>query len=381
MWMSLNEILNQGRSGFAAHFHRHELPTPSVMSAFAKKIITWQKRDGRHDLPWQKTRDPYRIWLSEIMLQQTQVSAVVPYYARFLERFPNIATLASASLDEVMPFWAGLGYYARARNLHRGAQQIMTMHHGIFPKNFEAIHALSGIGRSTAAAISAFAFGEKCAILDGNVKRVFARHFCVEGDVTSKPVENRLWLIADANLPDADIESYTQGLMDLGATVCKRSQPSCLICPLRKSCMAFDQGRVDALPGKRIRRETPHRQTRMLVIIYAGEVLLEKRPMTGIWGGLWSLPEIAVDADVDVFKTLQLRLGLTGRKTKEMPTVEHGFTHFSLSIYPLHITLAKPPLRAMEPGLIWLNLDDAIAAAIPAPVKRILESVKSAQQS
>ncbi len=349
------------------------------MSAFAKKIIMWQKRDGRHDLPWQKTRDPYRIWLSEIMLQQTQVSAVVPYYARFLERFPDIATLASASIDEVMPYWAGLGYYARARNLHRGAQQIMAMYHGSFPKDFDAIHALSGIGRSTAAAISAFAFGEKCAILDGNVKRVFARHFCVEGDVTSKPVEDRLWLIAEANLPATDIESYTQGLMDLGATVCKRSQPSCLICPVRKSCVALDQGRVDELPGKRIRREIPHRETRMLVIIYAGEVLLEKRPMTGIWGGLWSLPEMAVDADV--LKTLHIRHGLTARKTKEMLTVEHGFTHFSLSIHPVQITPAKPPPRAMEPGAIWLNLDDAIAAAIPAPVKRILESVRSGRQS
>ena len=348
------------------------------MSAFAKKIITWQKRDGRHDLPWQKTRDPYRIWLSEIMLQQTQVSAVVPYYARFLERFPDIATLASASIDEVMPFWAGLGYYARARNLHRGAQQIMAMHDGIFPTDFDAIYALSGIGRSTAAAISAFAFGKKRAILDGNVKRVFARHFCVEGDVTSKPVEDRLWLIADANLPDTDIESYTQGLMDLGATVCKRSQPSCLICPVRKSCVALDHGRVDELPGKRIRREIPHRETRMLVIVYAGEVLLEKRPMTGIWGGLWSLPELALDADI--LKTLQLRHGLTGRKTIEMPTVEHGFTHFSLSIHPVQITPAKPPPRAMEPGLIWLNLDDSIKAAIPAPVKRILESVKPDHQ-
>ena len=348
------------------------------MTAFAKKIITWQKCAGRHDLPWQKTRDPYRIWLSEIMLQQTQVSAVVPYYARFLARFPDIATLASASIDEVMPLWAGLGYYARARNLHRGAQQIIAMHGGIFPKDFDAIHALSGIGRSTAAAISAFAFGEKRAILDGNVKRVFARHFCVEGDVTSKPVEDSLWLIADANLPDTDIESYTQALMDLGATVCKRRQPSCLICPVRKSCVALDQGRVAELPGKRIRRENPHRQTRMLVIIYAGEVLLEKRPMTGIWGGLWSLPEIAVDADV--MKTLRLRHGLNGRTTKEMPTVEHRFTHFSLSIHPVQITPAKPPPRAMEPGVIWLHLDDAITAAIPAPVKRILESVKAVHQ-
>ncbi len=345
------------------------------MSAFAKKIITWQKREGRHDLPWQNTRDPYRIWLSEVMLQQTQVAAVVPYYERFLGRFPDIASLAAASLDDVMPFWAGLGYYARARNLHRGAQQIMADHNGIFPKDFDAIHALSGIGRSTAAAISAFAFGERRAILDGNVKRVFARHFCVEGDVKSKSVEDQLWLLAEVNLPRTEIESYTQGLMDLGATLCKRSQPSCLLCPVHKSCIALEQGRVEMLPAKGNVREMPHRQTRMLVIISSGEVLLERRPPTGIWGGLWSLPELPVEADI--FKTLHSRYGLTGRTTREMVRVEHGFTHFSLSIFPVEITPTKILLRAMEPGLIWLNLDDALNAAIPAPVKRILKSLNS----
>jgi A/G-specific adenine glycosylase len=345
------------------------------MSAFAKKIIVWQKNEGRHDLPWQNTRDPYRIWLSEVMLQQTQVAAVVPYYERFLVRFPDFATLAAASLDEVMPFWAGLGYYARARNLHRGAQQIMAVHGGVFPKEFDAIHSLSGIGRSTAAAISAFAFGERRAILDGNVKRVFARHFCVEGDVKSKSVEEQLWLLAEAQLPRTEIESYTQGLMDLGATLCKRSRPDCQHCPVKKSCVALEQGKVEMLPGKSKTRELPHRQTRMLVIISSGEVLLEKRPPAGIWGGLWSLPELPVDADM--FKTLQARYGLKSRASREMPQVNHSFTHFSLAIFPIEITPAKIPLRAMQPGLIWLNLDDAVNAAIPAPVKRILKSVCS----
>ena len=358
-----------------ACYHRQESSTLNVMSAFARKIITWQKREGRHDLPWQNTRDPYRIWLSEVMLQQTQVAAAVPYYERFLRRFPDVASLAAAPLDDVMPFWAGLGYYARARNLHRGAQQIMAEHNGIFPKAFDAIHALSGIGRSTAAAISAFAFGEKRAILDGNVKRVFARHFCMDGDVKSKPVEDRLWRLAEAHLPRTEIESYTQGLMDLGATVCKRSQPSCLLCPVRKSCIALEQGRVEMLPAKGKTREMPHRQTRMLVIISYGEVLLEKRPPTGIWGGLWSLPELPVEADI--FKTLHSRYRLIGRTAREMVRIEHGFTHFSLSIFPVEITPAKIPLRAMEPGLIWLNLDDALNAAIPAPVKRILKSLNS----
>ncbi len=347
------------------------------MSTFARKIIVWQKRNGRHDLPWQNTRDPYRIWLSEVMLQQTQVSAVIPYYERFLSRFPDVATLASASLDDVMPYWAGLGYYARGRNLHRGAQQILSLHGGDFPKDFADIHALSGIGRSTAAAISAFAFGQRCAILDGNVKRVFARHFCIDGDVKTKPVEDLLWRTAESQLPRTGIEAYTQGLMDLGATVCNRNKPACLLCPVAKSCRALGEGRIDELPGKSPKREVPHRQTRMLVIISNGEVLLERRPPTGIWGGLWSFPELALKEDIPA--ALQLRLGLTVGDAREMPTVDHGFTHFSLTIFPVEITLEKQPSRAMEPGSIWLNLEDAIEAAIPAPVKRIIEIAKSAQ--
>ena len=345
------------------------------MSAFARKIIVWQKREGRHELPWQNTRDPYRIWLSEVMLQQTQVAAVVPYYNRFLARFPDIDTLATASLDDVMPFWAGLGYYARVRNLHRGAQQILEKHDGSFPKEFDAIHALAGIGRSTAAAISAFAFGEKRAILDGNVKRVFARHFCVEGDVRTKQVEDSMWLLAEANLPQTQVEAYTQGLMDLGAAICKRNQPACPLCPVRKSCSALEKDLVNALPGKGKKREVPHRQIRMLVIISSGEVLLEKRPPTGIWGGLWSLPELPIDEDIA--RRLQLRYGLSAPAMREMTRVDHGFTHFSLSIFPVEVTLAKLPLQAMAPGLIWLSLDDALEAAIPAPVKRILKAVQS----
>ena len=311
------------------------------------------------------------------MLQQTQVSAVIPYYQRFLSRFPDVATLANASLDDVMPFWAGLGYYARARNLHRGAQQIMSQHSGDFPQEFEAIHALAGIGRSTAAAISAFAFRQRRAILDGNVKRVFARHFCIDGDVKTKPIEDCLWRTAEAQLPRTDIEAYTQGLMDLGATVCKRSKPACMLCPVAKSCRALAEGRVNELPGRGQKREIPRRQTRMLVIISNGEVLLERRPPVGIWGGLWSFPELAIETDIPA--AIRLRLGLSVNTVREMPTVDHGFTHFSLTIYPVEITLGRKPLHAMEPGSIWLNMKDAMDAAIPAPVKRILESANSAQ--
>ncbi len=342
------------------------------MSAFAKKIISWQLRQGRHGLPWQESRDPYCIWLSEIMLQQTQVVTVIPYYERFLKRFPDIAALAAADEDDVMRLWAGLGYYARARNLCRAARQVVDQHRGIFPSNFEAILALPGIGRSTAAAISAFAFGERRPILDGNVKRVFARHFGVYGDVKSKLVEEALWSIVNDALPGSKIESYTQGLMDLGAMICTRSRPTCLLCPVRKSCVALNDDRISDLPGKSQKRDRPHRQTRMLVIHSRGTILLEKRPPTGIWGGLWCLPEVAVEQDV--LGALRQRYALEGRTVRELNRVEHGFTHYSLSIFPIEIEITGIEPRAMEPGLMWVNLEDAVGAAIPAPVKRILQS-------
>jgi len=340
------------------------------MSVFAKKIIAWQIRDGRHGLPWQGTTDPYRIWLSEIMLQQTQVATVIPYYERFLKNFPDIQALAAAPADDLMQHWAGLGYYARARNLHAAAKLIADVHGGVFPREFDAIYALPGIGKSTAAAISAFAFGQRCAILDGNVKRAFARHFGIEGDVKSKQVEDKLWTVAHDQLPRTGIESYTQGLMDLGATVCTRAQPSCMLCPVQKTCVAFNKGLIDQLPGRSAKREMPHRQTRMLVIIHNGEVLLEKRPPAGIWGGLWCLPELPVEQDI--FDVLHKRYGLKGRTVRALDRMEHGFTHYSLSIFPTEIAVTGSDTRAMEPGLMWINLEDAPGAAIPAPVKRIL---------
>ncbi len=352
------------------------------MPEFSKKLIQWQVKHGRHGLPWQVSaigsRDAYRVWLSEIMLQQTQVSAVIPYYEKFLQRFPNIASLAAAPQDEVMQYWAGLGYYARARNLHRAAQQVTEIHGGIFPADFEAIHALPGIGRSTAAAICAFAFGQRAAILDGNVKRVFARHFGVLGDVKSKPVVDQLWAIAESELPNNNIEatigSYTQGLMDLGATLCVRSKPACLLCPVQQTCVAKRDGLTETLPGKSAKRDVPHREIQMLVVVNAGQVLLEKRPPTGVWGGLWSLPECAVD--VDALETAQKRFAVkikAGTKNAEkLATVEHGFTHFSLSIFPVKIHVSATQPRVMEAGLVWLSWKDIKEAALPAPVKKIL---------
>ena len=349
------------------------------MTNFSTHIIRWQRRSGRHSLPWQNTRDPYRVWLSEIMLQQTQVATVIPYYERFLLRFPHITALAIADADAVMQHWAGLGYYARARNLQRAAQQIVEKHGGEFPRNFDDVHALPGIGRSTAAAICAFSFGTRGAILDGNVKRVFARHFGVEGDVKSKPVEDKLWGIAHNVLPEKDIEAYTQGLMDLGASLCARREPACLLCPLNASCVAHATGRTAELPGRGRKRELPQRETQMLILIADGKVLLEKRPPTGIWGGLWSLPEAAIGTDVMTIATS--RYGVTSGAAKHGTKLVHGFTHYSLTIHPVEIAVSKRALVAMEPGAMWLDFSVALEAALPAPVKKLLTAIVSARNT
>jgi A/G-specific adenine glycosylase len=347
------------------------------MKTFAQKIIRWQQRDGRHDLPWQNTQDPYRIWVSEIMLQQTQVSAVIEYYARFMARFPDVATLAATPMDDVMPYWAGLGYYARARNLHKAACMIINDFGGTFPRAFDDVWSLPGVGRSTAAAICAFAYGESRPILDGNVKRVFARVFGVEGDIRSKAIEEAMWAIAEREVPKKNVEAYIQGQMDLGATLCARGAPKCLLCPLKDDCVANLTGRTHELPMRRMPKETPHRETQMLVMISANEVLIERRPPTGIWGGLWSLPEAAME--VDTLTLAKSRYGVAtarGRKPIPLDAVEHGFTHYSLTIYPLEIAVSRREPRVAEVGRMWLNLDDVDGAALPAPVKKILQRLR-----
>ncbi len=344
-----------------------------AMSTFSSSTVRWQKTQGRHDLPWQGNRDPYRIWLAEIMLQQTQVSAVIPYYTRFLGQFPTIAALANASEDAVMPYWAGLGYYARARNLHKAARVIRDAHAGEFPRTLEEIVALPGIGRSTAAAIAAFAFGTRAAILDGNVKRVLARHFGMAGDIKTKAVETALWALAEAHLPRAGIEAYTQGLMDMGATLCTRTSPHCTRCPVKRTCVALAQDRIATLPGRAASKPTPHRTVQMLVLIASGEVLLEKRPSPGIWGGLWSLPEVSSGDDALV--AAKKRFGVSAKLIATLPVVPHGFTHYGLAITPVKFAVRARGKRAALPGLMWLNLADASAAALPAPVKRILAAL------
>jgi A/G-specific adenine glycosylase len=263
------------------------------MSEFAERLIRWHKSHGRHDLPWQKTTDPYRVWLSEIMLQQTQVSTATPYYARFLERFPALTDLAAAPVDEVMALWSGLGYYARARNLYACANAIVRDHRGQFPRSPEALAALPGIGRSTANSIATFCFGAKAPILDGNVKRVLCRAYGIEGVPTGGAVEKQLWALAETLMPARHGDIYNQAQMDLGATVCTRSKPRCADCPLQDICVANATGRTNELPTRKPSLRIPEREATLLIIRNnLGQVLLEQRPPAGIWGGLQSLPEL-----------------------------------------------------------------------------------------
>jgi A/G-specific adenine glycosylase len=341
-----------------------------MSASFSARIIVWQENHGRHDLPWQGTRDPYAIWLSEIMLQQTQVATVIPYYTRFLARFPDAAALAAAPLDEVLRLWSGLGYYSRARNLHVAAQDIVNAHGGRFPKRIEEVAALPGVGRSTAAAICVFAYGARQAILDGNVKRLLARHRGIRGYPGEKKVADRLWVEAEQLVPRRRVEAYTQGLMDHGATVCVRTRPRCAECPVRHDCVALQRGWVARLPAARPRKSRPHRRTIMLVLTRAGEVLLEKRPAAGIWGAMWCLPETARRTDLEAF--CLKRYGAHVTEVEELEPVAHGFTHFSLAIRPLRLRISALVPSADEPGLVWLPFEEARSAAIPAPVRRIL---------
>jgi A/G-specific adenine glycosylase len=360
-----------------------EIPAPDSFAdpTFSSAVVAWQKRHGRHTLPWQNTRDAYRIWLSEIMLQQTQVAAVIPYYQRFMMRFPDVASLAAAPAEDVMAHWSGLGYYSRARNLHRCAQQIVQQYGGIFPSDPDLLAELPGIGRSTAAAVAAFAYGTRAAILDGNVKRVFCRVFGIDGFPGAKPVEDRLWQHAVALLPARDVEAYTQGLMDLGATVCTRSKPSCGVCPLAQRCVALASDRVHALPVPKPRKTIPERHTSMLVIVDRDHVLLEQRPDMGIWGGLLSLPEIgqvtAATAPIQVEEAIVLAAAPFGvaASCERLKPFSHGFTHFKLHVAPWRVTLARRLELAGQTKHVWYGVDRLPEAPLPAPVKKLLLAI------
>jgi A/G-specific adenine glycosylase len=307
--------------------------------SFADKLVAWQRRAGRHELPWQGTRDPYRIWLSEVMLQQTQVGAVIPYYERFLEKYPTVKSLARANQEEVLQLWSGLGYYARGRNLHAAAKAIAR---NGFP---EDLASLPGVGRSTAAAIAVFAFGRRAAILDGNARRVLARVF---------GVPEPGWDLAERELPEKDVAAYTQALMDLGATVCTR-KPRCEACPVSGMCVARKTKRIAQFPPRKAKPAVPQRSTTWLVLRHGGEVLLQKRPADGIWGGLWCFPQASGKV-----------------KGTKLAPIEHGFTHFRLRIHPV-----LREVRAKTGNGLWMDIADAQGAAVPAPVRRLLSRLSA----
>jgi len=336
--------------------------------SFADRLILWQRKHGRLDLPWQNTRDPYRIWLSEVMLQQTQVATATPFYYRFLERFPDVQSLAAADREDVLALWSGLGYYSRARNLHKAAVQVAAI--GGFPAAREDLEALAGVGRSTAAAISVFSAGRREAILDGNVKRVLARHFAIDGFPGASAVQKEMWALAESLLPSAGIETYTQALMDLGATVCQRAKPLCSRCPVRESCGAFATNRVNELPGRKARKPLPHKTTVMPILLHRGKVMLVRRPESGIWGGMSSLPEFSTVAGA--LDAISAMYGCEIGSQRELPVLRHGFTHYSLSIQPIVCEITALHPRVTEPGTIWLPVSRALQASIPAPVRTLL---------
>jgi len=360
----------------------------AVPADFGMRVVAWQRQHGRHDLPWQNTRDPYRIWLSEIMLQQTQVAAVIEYFQRFVTALPTVAALAQAPADQVMALWAGLGYYSRARNLHRCAKAVVDDHGGVFPSDPAVLVTLPGIGRSTAAAIAAFSAGVRTPILDGNVKRVFARVFGIHGYPGERAIETCMWALAEHALPPAgptqaeDMVAYTQGLMDLGATICSRGKPQCLAdpdaCPLSPDCVARRDGLTAVLPTPKPRAAIPERSTVMVIVRHDRNVLVQLRPDSGIWGGLWSLPEIAVNAvpfdpelAEDAALAMAQRFGNAARAYLA-GELTHVFTHFRLLIRAIRVDLdsTSPHIGG---DIRWLSLDDLDALGTPAPVRRLLE--------
>ncbi len=341
--------------------------------SFATRIIEWQRTHGRHALPWQNTRDPYRVWLSEIMLQQTQVATVLDYYERFLQRFPDVASLAAAALDDVFALWSGLGYYSRARNLHRCAQAVVAEYGGCFPTSSQQLAQLPGIGRSTAAAIAAFCFGKRVAILDGNVKRVLTRALGFDGDLAVAAQERQLWAQATALLPQRGVEVYTQGLMDLGATLCLARAPRCAVCPVRADCVAARDGTQQDYPVKSRRLQRGRREHLWLWLCWRGQVWLTQRPDTGVWAGLWSLPEFESAAAFDS------ACGDWPGAGESLPSFTHVLTHLDWTLHPLRWTLPTRLSAAQREAITdtlpagrWFALDDALAAGLPAPLRKLL---------
>jgi A/G-specific adenine glycosylase len=332
-----------------------EASRAAASRALAPALLAWFDRAGRKHLPWQRETTPYRVWVSEIMLQQTQVKTVIPYYRRFLEQFPTLGALASAPIDEVLHLWTGLGYYARARNLHRTAQLLAAEHGGDFPATLAEVQALPGIGRSTAGAILALSRHERHPILDGNVKRVLTRYFGIEGFPGLPPIERELWQLADACTPEVRVAAYTQAIMDLGATVCSRSKPACSACPIQTHCVAYRDGRQAELPTRRPARSRP-RRTACVILLQRpdGALLLEQRPAAGIWGGLWMFPQFETRPAADAWM-VERSIDSTRLGSEPLPPYFHSFTHFDLELEPLLVSHDPRAAIADEPSYRWYD--------------------------
>ena len=342
----------------------------------ADRLLAWWDVHGRHDLPWQQRRTPSREWISEIMLQQTQVGTVIPYYARFMAQFPSLCDLADASQDQVLHLWSGLGYYARARNLHRAAQLIRDEHNGRFPIDLTRLQALPGIGRSTAGAILSLALGQPHAILDGNVKRVLARHFALAGWPGKASVLRQFWELAERYTPRTQTAAYNQAMMDLGSLVCRRAAPDCGACPLRDSCQALAQGRTGELPSPKPGKALPVRSRQFMAVRnQEGAVLLERRPPAGIWGGLWSLPECPAEQDPAAWCREQF--AVEADAIRRLARRRHSFSHFHLDITPVEIRLNNPSNSVMDDGArVWYKLANPDMRGLAAPVSRILDELQ-----
>jgi len=345
---------------------------------FAQRLLEWFSVHGRHTLPWQINPTPYRVWVSEVMLQQTRVATVIPYYARFMARFPDIGTLAAAPLDEVLHLWTGLGYYARARNLLACAKVLATHHGGDFPNQLEEVTALPGIGRSTAGAILALSRGQRHSILDGNAKRVLARVFGIAGDPSSKTVLAALWQQADACTPRQEVAQYTQAIMDLGATLCTRARPACTLCPMNTHCVAALEGRQEELPDRKLKRQRPSREATLLIAQTgsAGStaVLLERRPISGLWGGLWSPPQFANESDALAWCASEFG---EASESEVLSPIDHAFTHFDLRLKPLLVRGKQKPEVQDGDNRLWYQLDAPSRVGLPQPIVQLLKRLRA----
>lgn len=345
-------------------------------TAFSQKVLNWFDQHGRKHLPWQQGITPYRVWISEIMLQQTQVTTVIPYFERFMKRFPDVQTLAQANEDDVLHHWSGLGYYSRARNLHKAAKMVVEQFGGVFPESVEELTELSGIGRSTAGAIASISMGVRAPVLDGNVKRVLTRYCAVPGWPGKTSVANQLWDIAEQLTPRERVADYSQVMMDLGAMVCTRTKPSCQLCPLQDDCLAHQAGDEIRYPESKPEKIKPERAVRMLMIVNQyGEVLLEKRPSTGIWGGLWGFPEVSVDDELE--NSAQNKVGVELRGFEQWQSFRHTFSHYHLDITPVK-TFAPDNRAAVRDGerWHWYQPEQPSKLGLAAPVKKLLGKLK-----